>query len=130
MSECPCKSGETYEACCEPYLTGAERAPTAEALMRSRYTAYAKGEIDYLAKTLGLLQRRGFDRRSARQWSEQAEWLGLEIVSASGGPGDKTGKVEFIARFKQQGEEHRHHEISRFEFQQGRWLYVDGKILE
>ncbi|MCB0324393.1 MAG: YchJ family protein [Bdellovibrionales bacterium] len=129
MSDCPCGSGGGYESCCRPYHAGERHAPTAEALMRSRYSAYALGEIDYLGRTLSLLQRKTFDRRMAREWSKQAEWLGLEIVSANGGEGDKAGRVEFIARFRQGGEEHTHHEISRFEHVQGRWLYVDGKIL-
>ena len=52
MPLCHCGSGQSYESCCAPYVTGAEQAPTAEALMRSRYSAYVEHAIDYLGETL------------------------------------------------------------------------------
>ena len=130
MSACPCGTNTEYSECCEKYHSGSSQAPTAEALMRSRYSAFVKGAIDYIQKTIPLLQRKDFDRRSTKQWSEQSEWLGLEVLSAKGGPEDKRGKVEFIARFKQNGIEHKLHEISSFEKIDGKWLYVSGKILD
>lgn len=129
MDTCPCGTNQQYSECCGKYHSGSASAPTAEALMRSRYSAFVKGEIDYIQKTIPLLQRKSFDRRSTKEWSEQSQWLGLEILSAKGGIEDKRGKVEFIARFQQNGVEHTLHEISSFEKIDGKWLYVSGKII-
>ena len=96
--------------------------------MRARYVAYVKGEVDYLLKTTHLLERRNFDRNAAKAWSESSEWLGLEVLSAQGSGTDKKGRVEFVASFTQEGVEHKHHEVSRFEKQNDRWFYVDGKV--
>ena len=128
MEHCPC-GNESYQACCEPYITGALPAPTAEALMRSRYSAYVKKAIDYLADTLHPNERSDFDRKAAREWAEHSEWLGLEIVKAKGGAQDSMGEVEFIARYRQDGTEHTHHEVSRFKKVNGSWHYLDGRII-
>ncbi len=79
MSECPCGSGRSYETCCGPLISGAEAAPTAEALMRSRYSAYVQCEIDYLGETLHPGHRSDYDAAATRRWAEGADWLGLEI---------------------------------------------------
>ena len=71
---CPCGSGLEFEACCGPYLLGDEPAPTASALMRSRYTAYAMNSIDYLYKTSGAKVRKEFDAEGSRRWAEAATW--------------------------------------------------------
>lgn len=97
--------------------------------MRSRYCAYVKGEIDYLTQTLVPEERPTFSPKAAKEWSESAEWLGLEIVKARGGVSDVKGEVEFIARFKQDGLEYEHHELSTFKKRQDRWLFADGKIM-
>jgi SEC-C motif-containing protein len=97
--------------------------------MRSRYSAFAKGEIDYLVKTIPLLDRKGFDKKGSAQWSESAEWTGLEIVEAKDSAGGKKASVEFIASFSQDGTAYTHHEIARFNRVGERWFYVDGKVL-
>ena len=97
--------------------------------MRSRYSAYVKGEIDYLTQSLLPEERSTFSPKSAREWAESSEWLGLEIVKAKGGASDQKGEVEFIARFKQEGIEHEHHEISTFKKRNGRWFFADGRVL-
>jgi SEC-C motif-containing protein len=104
-------------------------AKTAEALMRSRYSAYVKGAIDYLIDTVLPEQRFDLDRKSVQEWSESAEWKGLEVKNSSGGEADSKGKVEFVARFRQGGLEHTHHEIGRFKRRDGKWYYVDGKVI-
>ena len=124
MADCPCTSGKSYADCCEPYHKNEALAPTAEAVMRARYSAYAKCELDYLEKTQDPRTSQDFDRASARKWSQSAEWLGLEVLSTEdGGPDDKEGSVEFVARYKQaedpddpEAERHEipHHEIARF----------------
>lgn len=127
---CPCTSGKVYSECCGIYLCSKTHPPTAEALMRSRYTAYALGEIEFLPRTLPLLDRKSFDRRGAKQWSEQSEWLGLEVIEVKESNQGKKATVEFKAKFKISNEEFEHHEISQFEKQMDRWFLLDGKIIE
>ncbi|TIH14746.1 YchJ family protein [Marinifilum sp. JC120] len=130
MNECPCGSGNAYESCCEPYITGKEPAPTAEALMRSRYTAFAVKNVDYLGDTLAPESKHDYDENQVKNWAETSTWLGLEIVSTSKGlADDEIGEVEFIAKFRQQGAIHTHHEASRFEKRDDHWLYLDGDIV-
>jgi SEC-C motif-containing protein len=124
---CPCGSGKPEQACCGPYLAGERPAPTAEALMRSRYTAYVRGAIDYIVDTHDPVKREDVDRDAATKWSKQAKWLGLEIVSSAGGEADSEGAVEFIARYQLGGQARMHHERSRFRKEGGAWFYVDGQ---
>ncbi len=129
MSSCHCGSGQPYQTCCEPFVTGVRQAPTAEALMRSRYSAYVEGEIDYLGDTLHPDHRADWDREATRRWSDGAGWLSLEIVDTEAGqPGDREGIVEFIANFTENGENKHHRERSRFARAGDRWYYVDGDI--
>src|SRR5262245_24953215 len=84
--------------------------------MRSRYTAYVRGAIDYLVSSHAASTRGDVDRDAVASWSRDSEWLGLEIVATErGGPDDTTGIVEFIARGKTRGTPFSHHERSRFE---------------
>jgi SEC-C motif-containing protein len=129
MQHCHCGSGQPYSSCCAPYIEGEAIAPSAEALMRSRYSAYVEHAIDYLGETLHPEHRADWDRDATRRWSEGAEWLGLQVVSTEAGQlGDTEGWVEFIADFKDQGKAQHHHERSRFLIQDGRWYYVDGEV--
>ena len=120
---CPCGSGRDYQTCCEPYHAGKDHAPNPEALMRARYCAFVKGEVDYVVSTHHPKDRDEVDVEGARAWSSQSEWLGLDVLEASG------DVVEFVARYRQQGAELRHHERSRFAQVDGRWYYVDGDIV-
>ncbi len=127
MTDCPCGSGKTLDACCGPYLSGAAPAPTAEALMRSRYSAFATKNIDYLEQTLRPDTRDDFNREQVTEWAGNSEWIGLDVRSTKeGGEGDTQGVVEFVARFKVEGKDYFHHETSTFTKQDGRWFYVDG----
>ena len=93
--------------------------------MRSRYTAYVKRAYDHLGNSLSAVQRKDYSADDAKRWAESSEWLGLEIHPVSlGGPTDETGLVEFIARFKTQGQEHAHHEIAAFTRENGHWVYA------
>jgi SEC-C motif domain protein len=123
---CPCGSGAAEAACCGPILAGAA-APTAVALMRSRYTAYLRGAIDHVIATHAAQTRGEVDRAAATRWSHDTQWLGLEIVASSaGGPTDDDGTVEFIARGVTRGTPFAQRERSRFRRTDGRWYYVDG----
>ena len=123
---CPCGSGELEVACCGMFIDGVD-PPTALALMRSRYTAYVRGAIDYLLATHDASTRSSVVRASVAQWSRDTTWLGLEIVTTErGGESDDTGIVEFVARGKTNGIEFAQRERSRFRRVAGRWFYIDG----
>lgn len=127
MQNCPCGSGLAYTECCGRYITGAEIAPTAEALMRSRYSAYAVAAVDYLGETLHPDSRGDWDRQATQNWADESEWLQLDIrKTEAGGIDDEEGQVEFIATFNDQGVPKQHHELSLFKRLEGRWYYVDG----
>lgn len=129
MTACPCQSGQSFEACCGPILAGTP-APTALALMRSRYTAYATGDVAYLQRTLAPEHRAGFDAADVSAGMNSTRWLGLEILDTKdGGESDDTGIVEFVARFQVKGQARALHERSRFrrDGTDGGWVYIDGE---
>jgi SEC-C motif-containing protein len=129
MSLCPCGSEQEYEQCCGPLISGEQAATTAEALMRSRYSAYVTDTIGYLRETLHPSHRSDYDEQATRRWAENSHWLGLEIRSTEGGgENDEQGVVEFVAHFKEKGVVRNHHEFSRFSKKDGRWYYVDGQM--
>jgi SEC-C motif-containing protein len=126
---CPCGSGKPFAACCEPFLRGAALPPTAEALMRSRYTAYAVNQIDYIGTTDHPSRKGEFDRESAATWATKSEWTGLEIKDVVGGlESNDQGVVEFIAKFSIAGKPQQHRERSTFARIDNRWYYVDGGV--
>ena len=97
--------------------------------MRSRYSAYAVGAIDYLGDTLHPDYRGDWDRDATARWATNSQWLGLEIRDVeAGGENDSRGVVEFVASFTDQGVHKVHQERSNFEKKDGRWYYVDGDI--
>ena len=130
MKPCPCNTGLSYGECCEPYITGARNAPTAEALMRSRYTAYVERAIDYIVDTCTQDEKDRIDVKQTRSWSEKSKWLGLKILSTEkGGPLDTEGSVEFQATFEMDGLRDIHHEKANFKKKDGRWLYDEGNVV-
>jgi SEC-C motif-containing protein len=127
---CPCGSGKNYSECCEPIINRTAKAETPEALMRSRYSAYAKAEILWLRDSLEEKQRKDFDEKGARQWSKQSEWLGLKIIQSKIEEGGDKGSVEFSAKFKQDGIAREHREISEFARKNGEWLLTEGRMVK
>lgn len=128
---CPCGSGAAFAACCGVFLAGegAPPAPTAEQLMRSRYSAYVTGAIDYIVATHDEATRDQVDVEASAAWSRETMWQGLEILATeAGGQGDQTGVVEFIARGITRGQPFAQRERSRFRKLDGRWYYVDGAV--
>ena len=130
MTSCPCESGKPYNQCCEPYHLGTP-APTAEALMRSRYSAYAlcnkyPGLVDYLLQTWHPETR---PQSLALDGENAAKWLGLQVKRHLNIDADNA-IVEFAARYKHAGnlggKAERLHETSRFLRIDNRWYYVDG----
>lgn len=129
MSDCPCNSGKTFDECCGPILDGTSPAVTAEALMRSRYTAHVKGNFDHVAATHAPEAAADYNKDAAAAQFAGIEWQGLEITeTTAGGANDDIGTVTFTARFNENGELHAHREKSNFRKVDGEWLYVDGQI--
>ncbi|WP_193043303.1 YchJ family protein [Mycolicibacterium baixiangningiae] len=121
---CPCGTGDSYARCCRPLHTGERLAATAEELMRSRYSAYAVGDLDYVWRTWHPRTR-----PDALTPDTGSEWLGLEIVGvAAGGCDDDTGEVEFVAHYRRDRRTGTLHERSRFAVRARRWFYVDGDV--
>lgn len=123
---CPCGSGRDYADCCGP-LHRSDTAPTAEALMRSRYSAFALRNADYLIATRHHSRNTESAEELARHFNG-IEWLGLEVIDTVEG-GDGNGIVEFSAHYRQDGRIGELHERSRFLREQGRWYYLDGDQL-
>ncbi|MEU1106767.1 YchJ family metal-binding protein [Streptomyces tibetensis] len=117
---CPCGLPEAYETCCRRFHSGAAAAPTAEALMRSRYCAFVQGDVAYLLRTWHPRTRPG-----TLELDPGMRWTGLEILGVSGGSAfHTTGTVEFRASYRGGSL----HERSRFERVDGAWVYVDGEF--
>lgn len=95
--------------------------------MRARYTAYATGTYDFIRDSHVPAGRHEVNLNSVREWSEAAEWTGMDVVrTEGGGEGDTQGVVEFKARYALQGEELVHHEIATFHKVDDAWYFVDG----
>ena len=121
--ECYCGSTKQFEDCCEPIIKGSEKATTAEALMRSRYSAYASHQADYLVATTHISQRKHYPKTEILNWATTNKWLKLEIVKTT------ENTVEFKAYFSDNAlQNHIHHELSTFTFENGSWFYVDGQF--
>ena len=111
-SPCPCGGGD-YAGCCAAYLRRESWPAIAEALMRSRYTAFALGDSEYLLRTWHPRTRPDDVRPDPG-----TRWTGLRILAA------EADTVEFVASW----EGGAMHEVSRFEQRAGRWVYVDGEV--
>jgi SEC-C motif-containing protein len=124
---CPCGSALPLSDCCLPYLDGQAKAPSAEALMRSRYTAYALGRVPYIVATTHPAIFPPPDAKGIADWCKAARFVRLEILEAkAGGPPDELGFVRFIAWFTERGKLQALQERSRFERVDGAWAYHSG----
>ena len=122
MTTCYCGNHLSFEECCQPYLKGLKKAPTAEALMRSRYSAYAIGNVDYLVNTTHLSTRKLHKKKDILAWSQSNKWIKLEVLNST--ETTVTFKAHFIDNHKLA---HIHFEKSTFTFEEGSWFYVDGE---
>lgn len=127
LINCPCGSGRDYKNCCGPFISNEKQAHTPEALMRSRYTAYFKGNLDYIQATMREPALLKFNKRRETKYPQ--EWLGLNVINAYNDLDPNIGYVEFIAKYKQGGTEIQIHELSKFYREDERWYYVDGQYL-
>lgn len=120
---CYCGSFVSFSECCEPFLITNKTAPTAEKLMRSRYSAYVVQDADYLLTTTHISTRKNHSKSDILEWSKSNNWLKLEIISSA------ESTVEFKAYYLDNLlHAYIHHEKSRFKFENGKWFYVDGKF--
>jgi SEC-C motif-containing protein len=130
-NSCPCQSGQSLEECCGRYLDGGQQPPTAEALMRSRYTAYSLGNVDHILATTHPDKRPELKRDSIESWAAESEWLGFEVVATQdGAANDETGEVEFVAYYETAEGPVTHRERSTFSKLDGRWYFVDGEMIK
>lgn len=122
-SRCPCSSGDVFESCCGPILAGGS-APTAERLMRSRYTAFAHEDAAHLLRSWHPSRR-----PASIEFEPQLSWRRLVILdSVAGGPFDREGVVEFEAHWGRGAERGSLRERSRFVREERQWFYVDGDV--
>jgi SEC-C motif-containing protein len=122
MSRCPCSSGLSYDECCGPLHSGHKPAPTAEALMRSRFSAFARNDVDYLLRTWfpGT-------RPKNLELEEGLRWVRLEVLATTEGSlFDTSGTVSFAAHFRRDGRPGVLREESTFVREDGQWRYVSG----
>ncbi|WP_396211322.1 YchJ family protein [Flavobacterium sp.] len=121
MTTCYCGSTFLFENCCHPYIKGLAKAPTAEALMRSRYSAYATQNADYLVATTHISTRKFHKKVAILDWSKSNQWIKLEVLAST------ETRVKFKAYYLDyQLKAQIHEEFSSFVFENGSWFYVDG----
>ena len=120
---CYCGSSKPFDLCCNLYISGVEKAPTALALMKSRYSAYVTHQADYLLATTHSSERKYYSKEEILKWAVSNQWQKLEIIAFT----EKT--VEFKAYFKDENNVNQvHYEFSTFKKENDSWFYVDGKF--
>jgi len=125
---CPCGS-PLYSECCQPLHVGQKKAASAEQLMRSRYSAFAKQEIDYIVKTTVIGQQQALDVKAIADWSKSNQWLKLEVVQAQEKLNKRHAQVEFKAHYADSKDQitkvQIHHEVSHFVKHDNAWYFLD-----
>jgi SEC-C motif domain protein len=121
---CPCGSAQ-YSQCCQPLHSGQKKAQTAEQLMKSRYSAFAKQEIAYIVTTTALGQQQALDVQAIAEWSKSNQWLKLDVVQVKEKLDKNHAQVEFKAHFHDGQQTQIHHEVSHFVYHAGQWYFLD-----
>ena len=121
---CPCGSAQ-YSQCCQPLHLGQKKAQTAEQLMKSRYSAFAKQEIAYIVATTALGQQQALDVEAIAEWSKSNQWLKLDVVQVKEKLDKNHAQVEFKAHFHDGQQTQIHHEVSHFVYHVGQWYFLD-----
>jgi SEC-C motif domain protein len=122
---CPCGSGDDFADCCGPLIDGVAPAPSAEALMRARYTAHVLRNLDYVDRTHAPEVRDDFNRAEAQRLADECEWKGLHIHSAR--EADDIAEIEFIVQFLWEQKLVKKGAVSRFRRDNGQWYFVSSK---
>jgi SEC-C motif-containing protein len=126
---CSCDTKKPFADCCGPYIKGGKVPANAVDLMRARYTAHVRQEIDFIMDTLSAARKKDTDRKETETWARDTQWESLEIQSTEkGGPGDDVGQVTFVAKFRENGEAKEHHELATFIKVNGKWQFEDGRL--
>ena len=122
MKNCYCNSNKLFSECCEPYVSGIQKAPTSLALMRSRYTAYCVQNVNYLLATTHVSTRKQHNMDDILEFASKNQWTKLEILNSS------ETIVEFKAHYIDSFQLAQiHYEKSTFKQEEGSWYYVDGE---
>ncbi|MBC5841765.1 MAG: hypothetical protein K2Y30_13905 [Flavobacteriaceae bacterium] len=122
-TNCFCGASTPFDLCCEPFISGKNNAPTAEKLMRSRYSAFATHHAAYLVATTHKSERTSTLKEEVLQWAIANQWQKLEIVQAT------ATTVTFKAYYMDFNRQPQiHHELSTFVQEDGLWYYVDGSF--
>ena len=122
-ANCYCGSDKPFDLCCNLYISGIQQPPTALALMKSRYSAYATHQADYLLTTTHNSERKLYFKEEILHWATANKWQKLVIISST------QNTVEFKAYFRDEKNINQvHHEFSTFKQENGNWFYVDGKF--
>ena len=128
MDLCPCGSNKAYGSCCQPVIKGEKHAATAEQLMRSRYSAYVKVEMEHIFTSLHPSYRTDYDEKKTRAWAENSEWHGMQILrTIKGGIDDQEAQVEFTVSYTESGMKQEHHELASFKKKDDVWYFTTGK---
>ncbi|ENX40803.1 MULTISPECIES: YchJ family protein [Acinetobacter] len=125
--DCPCGHGP-YAECCQPLHLKQQSALNAEQLMRSRYSAFALQQIDYILETTALGQQSALDRAAIADWSKSNQWLKLELIEYQPKLDKTHALVEFKAHYHDGKQAHVHHEVSHFVLHQQHWYFLDPTL--
>ena len=130
QTNCYCHSGKPFSECFEAFLKVTARAPSPEALMRSRFSAFCTQNIDYIERTTDPKKLATFNREGTEEWATGSIFTKLEIIKSSQMGTD--GVVEFKAYFQTKADkvDHVHHEVSMFKKNGGIWHFRSGRVLE
>lgn len=124
MKNCYCCSNKSFESCCKPFIEGIQFPTCPEELMRSRYSAYAIQNANYLMATTHVSQRKYYSVSEILEWAKSNTWLKLEVILA------QENRVEFKAYYlNEKLQAQIHHEHSTFKQENEIWYYVDGEFL-
>jgi len=118
---CYCASQQLFKHCCQPFIEGWLQPKTCEQLMRSRYSAYASVNTDYILQSTSEQSRNECDPQAIKEWAESAKWVKLEILNTS------ECQVEFKAYYIINNKLEALHETSDFTKEHNKWVYVDGE---
>ena len=119
---CICGNKKSYDECCGAIISGDRKALHVEELMRSRYSAYVRGDGRYLVLSTKKENQYEDDAELIEEFSSKVDWLKLDVLHV------ETNKVEFKAYYKDADSIKVLHEKSNFIQENGIWLYVDGEL--
>lgn len=130
QQQCYCGNQQLFADCCEPLLNNEKVAKTAEALMRSRYSAFCTNNVDYLIATHHPSKHEGDDKAQLLNTITSCKWLKLSITATQKGlSNDSDGTVEFIAVYEENQQLFQLREKSQFVQENGHWYYLDGDVI-